>query len=285
MTMLRRALRSLEFTCPKGEQALLTAALCAVLLCAGGCATSLRRTPPPLPDLPDPEAYLQGVFASSPPLTHLAGIVALKVAADGKTRSSRNIFLARAPDCLRLEILGLFNRPAAFLMTDGTRLSFYVLDSNTLFTGPPSAESVAALTGIAVSPHELLRLLLDQPIDSWTRCRLRQWDVDEGRYYFELDAGSSTYCLWVNPDDRTIGRIVHLRGNEQVYTLTRSKFVDLAGRPYPSRLCVEHTAARISLEASLENLRTGRIPDARFRFTPPPGAVVRPIQESATANP
>lgn len=282
--MLRPALPTHGHSCLKIEQALFTAVLCA-MLCACGCATPLRRAAPPLPDLPDPEAYLRSVFESAPPLTHLAGIAELQVSASDKTRSSRNIFLARSPHCLRLEILGLFNRPAAFLISDGSGIGFYVLDANTLYTGPPSAESVAALTGIAVSPDELLRLLLDHPVDAWPLCRVQQWEIDEGRYYFELAADRSVYCVWVNPADRTIGRVVHLRDNQPMYTLTRSEFVDLAGRPYPSHLHVEHTAARISLRASLHNLCTDRIPDERFQFIPPPGAIVRPIPGDAAESP
>lgn len=262
--------------------ALLTIALLTLLLAA--CTRSHVRPPD------DAETSALAI------LTHAAerhdGVHSARIRAtleyygdEGRVRV-RQVVLASRPAFLRLETLSPFDTSLNVLVSDGAQLQFLDLQGEQMYEGPATAENMARLIPIGMTPADLVRFLLgDAPVDTvvgspddWPV----DWDSTLGAYRIQAPtADGGRIDLLVNHGTwRVVGldgfdtageRVLRVRaGNHRTAT------ADGVSLEYPGRIEFQVDGVDASLDVESYQVNPTLSP-ALFGISAPAGVPVRPL--------
>lgn len=133
-----------------------------------GCA-SFR--PPPLPasrplsaeNFPLPQDLLRGLEARRQAITSLRGLARVVYKDTQEKGTAKQAIAVAAPDRFRWELFSPIG-VAALVTSNGKTLSTYFPSDKVLYRGGATAENVARFTRVALSPREIVGLLLGTPV-------------------------------------------------------------------------------------------------------------------------
>jgi hypothetical protein len=249
-----------------------------VLVGGFGCSPVLHQYPP-LPHIDDPEHYLRTLAgARRADLTRLSGMLKLTVTGTPLKRTTRSIFFIEVPHFMRIEILGLFNQPSAYITADNDTLRLYHLDANTLYAGAASPDNIAAITGVFLTPGDIAHLLLGYPpvvgIDDATSIT---WHRARSTYVITITTADCIQTITVDPQGHSIMEYTRICAGRPYYTIDFADFSRHGSTLLPGRITVFHHATGLCAEATLSGVRTESFPHTVFLFNPPANARHLPL--------
>jgi outer membrane lipoprotein-sorting protein len=179
------------------------------LLAATALAACAPRAPPPDLSL-DPAELLAQVRAAQARLTSVRGEVRARVEAPDGSGTVPAFVAAERPDRLYVQTLDFFGNPAAVLAASGGALSLYDARERVLYRGPATAENLARLVPVPLSPADLATLLCGTaPLLDGVPVRA---EPGRGHVTLEIDAGDRTQVLRVGPGAAVLRSAVRARG-------------------------------------------------------------------------
>lgn len=245
-------------------------ALGVVLIC--GCLP--QPIPPSAPGPPPSStALLARLAAGAGRFQSLRGLAEARIVQGDREQSSTQVILARRPDHLRIEVLGLFGQPALLLVTDGTLLSAYLPGMQRYYQGPLTDSSLARFTRLPLSFKQLLALLLgDLPQPAHEHAEV-SWE-GEG-WQLQLRAGEGFEQRFAFDPELRLVRAAYLHDGVLRLRVDYAEF-DAEGFARSVRLALPGEELEASLHFSEVSLNP-LLADERFQLTPPPGLPVRPL--------
>ncbi|MBN2108043.1 MAG: DUF4292 domain-containing protein [Deltaproteobacteria bacterium] len=243
-----------------------------------GCA-ALPARQKPLPVLKDPAGYFQDIIKKSHALHDVSGYAKLKITANGKTSTSRNVFFVRRPDMLRIETLGFLSRPALFFTADSTAMSFYAIESNAFYSGKTTAENIQRIIGIRLSLREVILSFLGEPPLADCTSRKIACSQDKNQYLFTLACDGAQQLIWIDPAAGTITGYKLYENTYPVCDYAFSDFQNVAGRLFPLKIDIHHYTTTTDISLEFESLSFDPIPVERFSVHTPQGAACLGIEE------
>lgn len=137
--------------------------LLTLLWLGSACATLAPREPLALDD-PQVARALAALEANAAQRQSLRAVV--KIAIDGPRGSARakQVLLVKRPASLRIEVFGVMNQIVSLLVTDGENFSAYDAGRQTLERGAVHEGLLRQTTGVDLTPHEVVQLLLAEPV-------------------------------------------------------------------------------------------------------------------------
>lgn len=135
-----------------------------VLLLATGCRTPGVTFAPLEPDDPRPAELLDRLFTRADAARSLRGYARLAVDGPQGSLRSKQMLAAERPAQLRVEILGLMNQTVALLVTDGESYDYFESGSRRREYGPIPPDLLERVSGIPLSPDEVVEVLMGAPI-------------------------------------------------------------------------------------------------------------------------
>lgn len=132
------------------------------LAAATACAPAVPSAPPPLTRVTPAEAAAALAEAEGSIRT-LRGLADVRLERAETNQRFREAAVLALPGKLRLETLQFGGATALILATDGERLAIYSLATQEFHHGRASARALAGLTGVAVDPGHLVRLMAGLP--------------------------------------------------------------------------------------------------------------------------
>jgi len=244
--------------------------LAALLVC--GCLPHPSPLPAPGP-LPSGAMLLSRLSAHAGRFQSLRGLAEARVVQADNEQSSTQVILARRPDHLRIEVLGLFGQPALLLVTDGTLLSAYLPAMQRFYQGPLTDASLARFTRLPLSYRQLLALLLgDLPLPAHEHAVV-SWE--DGAWQLQLQASEGYEQRYAFDEELRLVRADYLHDGVLRLRVDYDEF-DVEGFARSMRLALPDAELEASLHFSEVSLNPP-LADERFQLVPPAGLQVRPL--------
>lgn len=196
--------------------------------------------------------------------------VALARGSDQKTVSQ--VVIARAPDQLRLETLGLFGSPALLAATDGATLVVLLPGEGKAYAGSPDAGFLEKISSLPMTAEDVVSLLLLRPVLLAPQS-IQLQRLDSGSHRLLLEAGELEQELDFDPDLRLNRFSVRLSGR-LISSIRYERYRD--GYPHLIELLLEPSATRVALEFKDVEVNA-RIDPGLFTIEPPPGYDIEPF--------
>lgn len=245
-------------------------ALGVALIC--GCLPQPIPSPAPGPP-PSSTMLLARLAADAARFESLRGLAEARVVQADREQSSTQVILARRPDRLRIEVLGLFGQPALLLVADGTLLSAYLPGMQRYYQGPLTDTSLARFTRLPLSFKQLLALLLgDLPQPAHDHAEVAWGD---GLWQLHLQADEGFEQRFAFDRELRLVRADYLHNGVMRLRIDYAEFV-ADGFARSVRLTLPDEELEASLHFSEVSLNPS-LADDRFQLAPPPGLPVLPL--------
>jgi outer membrane lipoprotein-sorting protein len=184
-----------------------------LIVSVSGCTTS--RVPSPtsptlaaLTTLPTAQELLNRLETRRQTLTSLRGLARITYKDANDKGSAKQAIAVAAPDRFRWELFSPIG-VAALIASNGTQLSTYFPGEKVLYRGDATTENVARFTRVALSPREIVGLLLGAPVlpPAHQTCTVRA-DTDHNWIQLTcLNRGQEGVSLWFEPRTSNLRRV------------------------------------------------------------------------------
>jgi outer membrane biogenesis lipoprotein LolB len=216
---------------------------CALLV---GCALLLGCAHAPLERFQSAESLLGGLRDKTSCSRAVSGEAKLYFRGDGRRLSGSVLYLARAPDQLRFDLISPFGVTLTTLTSDGSHFSMFDLGARRFYYGPARTCNVTKFTRVPVPPLALVETLRGRPatiVHESARLSYRTPFLGAPHYQVELVGAHETrqiVRIGVHPDDfalpLTAQRLRYLgsevwQADEMSYSVALSQFERAALRP------------------------------------------------------
>ncbi len=247
-------------------------ALFVICLLVGACAPLPSTLPHPQPTQ---DELLQRLDATRAAFFSLKGLAKASYRRGEESMTASQVVIARSPDKLRLEILGLFGSPVMILATDGAALTVLLPGEAKAFQGAATSGFLQQVLRLPLQQTDLVSLLLQQPL-------LLPWETTEVVY--ESDGRSrlmleNAYGLVQN---LTFDRHLHLVACEyrlagiRQMLVSYANFDDVHNFPHNIQLSLPPDDIDMTLDFSSAELNADLLA-SRFVLVPPAGYTIEPL--------
>ncbi len=258
---------------------LAAAALATLALAAASCAPSV----PPLmvPGAPiAPAEAAAALEAAEAGVRTLRGLADVRLERGGRQERFREAAVLALPDKLRLETLQFGGATALIVAANGDRLAIYSLATNEFAHGRASAAALAALTGVAVEPRHLLRLLAGLPPLAFQGADPRsRVESDGAAFVAESAAGPFWQRLRLDAGGGVAGGELRTAAGP-VFTFGFDDVRPVGGRAFPHRLHLEQPGVG-RVDVAYRSVELNPPVDAAVFTLPVPAGDVRVVDLDA----
>jgi outer membrane lipoprotein-sorting protein len=251
-------------------------------LALGGCA---RRTAPPDNQVTEPEQLYDSMLARLDSVESARIVATLEYYADDGRAKLKQAVLVRRPASLRIETLSPFDSTLNVLASNGVRLKYFDLQNERFFEGQATADNVAKLIPIYISPRDLVNVMLGGPPTDKIEGNPENWELewDRRRGAYSLIApttGGGSMELFVQHRTWTVsGAVARDDQGEKIYEVRSGNFEAIengvASMLVPRR--IQFLMPERNIDASLDVERYDLNPDLAdqfFELTAPEGMSV-----------
>lgn len=195
-------------------------------------------------------------------------------------------FVVEYPDKFRMTAFGLFDKPEAYLASDGRRIALYLVGENRYFSGPARGEALSTILGLPpMEMKELLGYLTGQiPVSDTTGADLvadkwkGRWTASVGQITAEEKIRFPRTGGRIEGFARTApGRRVDVRFSN--FSVPHEG----SARAYPHRIAVGAPEAQALFRVSFREMEINAPVESGSIFTlrAPPGAIHLPFTHAA----
>lgn len=195
-------------------------------------------------------------------------------------------FIVEYPDKFRMTAFGLFDKPEAYLASDGRRIALYLVGENRYFSGPARGEALASILGLPpMEMNELLGYLTGRiPVSDAGGADLSA-DKWKGRWTASVGQITAEEKIRFARTGERIEGFARMAPGRRVDVRFSSFSVPDAGgaRPYPHRIIVRAPEAEALFRVSYRELEINAPVESGEIFTlrAPPGALRLPFTHAA----
>lgn len=249
-----------------------------------GCGPTRFEAPRDAYD--SPQALLAVARSQTEPLRALRMRSTVEVYAGGERVKARQVVVARSPDRFRFETLSPLDTTLSVVACDGGRVALYDLQAGRFLEGSATAENLAVVTRIPLSPPDLVRLLLGGPpaLEAEADWRMN-WDARLGGYRLErTDATGARQEVWLRHATGSLlaMRLTDSAGKVVLRVTTAAPFEVSDGTDRVTlsrRLEVELPQEQTSLLVEVSTAQLGvELDDLLFELPVPRGLEAEPIE-------
>lgn len=240
-----------------------------------GCPERHRR-PENFSD--DPVALLSVVRANAALIDSFSGQLRLEIWRGAERVRLRQLIATKAPDRLRIDVLSPFDQPLKTLVSDGRQLSIWAMDEKRFYRGEATAQNLARLFPVRLSPADLSGLLRGVvPMISF-RTSAVKWDAERGRYLLVLKGDGGRQELLFEPLSKHLRRSTVWRDGEVEYVISLAKHTVEDGAVIPKRMRFEVPSDRLKIDIEVVDfvLNPSLVPQA-WILDPPRGIGVESL--------
>ena len=245
---------------------------CVLVLCLFGCGAII---PKPSNYSTDPKPLLMSIAQRAESIRSISGEVRVEIWKKGQRVKLKQMLAVDSQSRLRLEVISPFGQPITTLVSDGSRLMIYAVDEKRFLMGAATAENMARLMPVNMSPSELSALLRGSiPLIKFQKAEV-DWDQRKGRYLLTLKSGDRRQRLELEPEYFRVTRMESLNRQELIYRVRFGTYSGQGKAIVPKRILFEVPSAdlRVDLEV-LDFTMNPQLPDAAFTLQPPRGISV-----------
>jgi hypothetical protein len=252
-------------------------ALSAAALALAGCPP---RVPPPDLSL-DPAELLAQVRAAQARVASVRGEARVRIEAPGGSGTVPAFIAAKRPDRVYVQTVDFFGNTVSALATAGGELSLYDARERVLYRGAATAENLARLVPVPLSPAELAAILCGSaPLLDGEPVR-----AEPGRGYvtLEIAAGPRRQVLRVGAGARVLSASLAVSGEGQSgRDLTFRAFGASEGGRFPGEIALSARDPAVTMRLTWVDVQPGAdVEDALFSPPVPRGARVVDLAEAA----
>ena len=220
----------------------------------------------------EPGSLLSALADHGRELKSLRAELSLEVWRQGE-RVRISEFLALDQDGrLRFDILTPFGQPMTTVVSDGTRLTVFELENKRFRVGEATAENLATLLPVDLSPKELVMVLRGRAPQIEHRDVRLDWNTQRGWYQIELINEGERQLIEMAPTDLKVRRVRHWRGNVLRYDAHFAEYEGEGHAALPLRMRFEFPGenAQIDIEVVSHEINA-ELPAETFILKPPRG--------------
>ena len=246
--------------------------------CAAHRPLPARPAPQTLPAAADLEAALTQRRAA---LQSLRALAQLRYRDPTESSSSREAIVVARPDHVRVEVLSLFG--SLFVLTaDGTTITAYARDEDTLYRGSASPEHLWRYTRLWMPVQELVDIVLGTPPVPTAKRGHVSFESDTGWIRLQHDLAPGSQAVWFSDTDAPVAAERRGADGEIQWHSTYGMYEDHAGIPIATRIGLEMPAWSRSVDLALRDLDVNpSLDDSIFALQAPPGSKVVQLDQTA----
>lgn len=226
----------------------------------------------------DPAPLLAAVERRASAIDSLTGELAIEAWRGDERVRLRQLVAVDKAGRVRIDALSPFGQPLSTLVSDGSRLMIYDLESKTFRIGAATPENMARLLPIELEPDALSALLRGSvPVIAHERATVT-WNADEGAYRLELESGSRRQRIEFEPAALRVVRLAMWDAGGLRY---RARFGDYTGEGdavIPRRMRFEAPADDVRIDMKVvEHALDPELPPEAFVLEAPRGVRVEAL--------
>ncbi len=229
-------------------------------------------------ETPSPEDLLNRVNERLQALQGLKGFAWIKFSSPEKSFSTQEVLFVRRPSSLRLESLSPLGTPQLYVVIIEEEMNIYFPGDNLYYRGESTAGNFSFALPVALTPQEVVPLLLGElPPFGFEKSSLQR-DPKEGLWILELANSAKEYQrLWVDPRTFTILRAeFRLRGLSG--NLNFSNFQSINNILFPKRILFTSQESQMQLIIEYQEVDINPSWETQdFQLLVPRGAKVMPL--------
>jgi len=243
------------------------------LAAAAACAPAVPTAPPPPLTRVAPAEAAAALAEAEASIRTLRGLADVRLERADANQRLREAAVLALPGKLRLETLAFGGATVLILATDGERLAIYSLATQEFHHGRASARALAGLTGVAVDPRHLVRLMAGLPPLAFPAADPRSRLEPEGDgFAAESVEGAFQQRLRLDAGGGVVGGELRTAAG-LVFTFVFEDPRQVGPRVFPFRLRLEQPGGgRVDLTYRSVELNLP-VDDAVFSLPLPPGEV------------
>lgn len=247
--------------------------LALLALFLGGCVAGRSLDPTAdWPDVPAAEAgrLLADLAAREQAVEGARGLVQVTVAAFGERRRFTQALVLQRPDRFRIEVLAFGATPVLLAASDGQTLQIHAVARREFLEGPSVAAALRELTGFALDPAVLVRLLLGLPPAPPPASAVVRVAPDGAQQavHWEGRGGRVRLMLGGDPPRPMAGSLETPDLGEVTFGF--ADYGEVLGVSWPGRILLRRPADGIEVEVRYQTVEVNPPTGARaFRLDPP----------------
>ena len=244
-------------------------------VCLFGCGGAI---PKPADFVETSEPLLAAIAKRAQAIRSLSGEIKLEIWRKGQRVRLKQMLAVDPESRLRLEVISPFGQPVTTLVSDGARLMIYAVDEKRFLVGAATAENMARLMPVNMSPNELSNLLRGSiPLIRHTQSSVG-WDGQNGRYILTLTGEERRQIIRLEP---THFRVTDLESTVKGNLVYRVRFGAYSGDGktiIPKRVLFEVPSQDLRADMDVVDFSLNPdLPEAAFKLEPPRGISVEPM--------
>lgn len=202
----------------------------------------------------------------------LRGLARVSYAASDGRQTANHVILARVPDKLRIETLGLFGSPALLAATDGERTAVLLPGEGRAFVGPAGSGFLQRIARLPLTTEHIVAILLRRPdILPWQNAAVADLEAGASRLILTADAGRQEIDFNGN---RELVRVSYYLGRDLVSVIKYKEYRDR----FPALIELRVPARDLVAKIDFSDIETNvELQDGLFRLVPSDAYRVEPI--------
>jgi hypothetical protein len=226
------------------------------VLLLSACATVSPRVPL-APSDPRPQAFIDDLADLAEQRHSLRGVARVAVdSEDGEVniRANQRLVIER-PARLRVEVLGFLSATAAVLASDGQRYEFFLAEDRSYQSGPVHPHLLWEVSRIALSPEEVIQLVLGAPLPEVEYQLGPAVAAGDGRIEVMLTDREGVQLRTIVFDEMGLLRRVDVFARGRLaWTATFDDYAGVGERFFAHTLFVDFVSARTTAEVRLRDV-------------------------------
>lgn len=267
-------------------------AFCLLTLSSVGIGGCVKKPPQPLvtplarpAELSTEELY-QLIQQRVDSFQTLRGIARIRLVSENERYRFTEVVVFKKPDLFRLETLGFLNQPALFVVSDGKSLALYSKRDNAYYSGIASQANLSKLTGLNLSPEDVVRVLSGNPPALEKVNSL--WSLylpDQKAYLLELISVNAQrrQLIRIDATTKTFSQMESFRlyDGSLILRVVWDEYRDAGGYAIPTRLVIDRPLEKTRVELTYQSFEVNQALDGDlFSFKPPGNARVHLLDNS-----
>ena len=112
----------------------------------------------------DADTIIKSIKERNKNIRDLRGIANIQIISNNLNQRIREAIVINGNSLIRLELLNIIGQPSLIMVSDSKTVTIYNISENSFYHGDASPETIAKITGIYMTPHDIINLITGKQI-------------------------------------------------------------------------------------------------------------------------
>ncbi len=179
----------------------------------------------------------------------LRGVANLHIVSAKGSQRVKEVIAINGDSHIRLESLNIMGSPSLIMVSDGSIVTAYNVHENKFYRGMASPEIIARMTGIYLSPNDIINLITERHFAGYLNIENSGYEKGDGIYILKTRSGEGFYDeIQIEPFDLSPKTVKRYDSNGKVMRfITFSNYRKIGDYLFPFKINILLPSQKISM--------------------------------------